>query len=201
MAAQRLGSILTNVTGTSNQILRVNTAESGFEFVSPASLPAYTITNDTTDRIIDANNSNLDELSDVLSTLIKDVNTTYIGGGGISPFTWSTSEQTWPFEKGSSGETLYAKEVSLGTLPTTGFKNVAHGISNFNAGNDTFDFSVTVRTSSTAAEQTPICLIDNSQLTYQVWAGILDSNIYIVANDSQWATATAIARVIYKKSG
>ncbi len=35
--------------------------------------PAYTITNDTTDRIIDADNTTIHELSDVLSTAIKDM--------------------------------------------------------------------------------------------------------------------------------
>jgi len=129
MAAQRLGSILTNVTGTSNQILRVNTAETGFEFVSPASLPAYTVTNDTTDRVINANDTNLDEMADVLSTLIKDMATIY--NGGPAAFTWSTSEQVWPFEKSLSGETLYCKAVNVGTLPNTGVSFTNHNISSF----------------------------------------------------------------------
>jgi hypothetical protein len=200
MSAQRLGSILTNITGTSGQILRVNTAETGFEFVSPPVMPVYTITNDTTDRIIDANNSNLDELSDVLSTLIKDVNTTYIGAGGISPFTWSTSEQTWPFEKGPSGETLYAKEISLGALPNSGEKDVAHGISNFNAGDDTFFLNVHMRVSSTVCRPLPYCLVDNSQLSGQIWVGIYSTYIFIL-DAVNYSSYTAVARIIYKKSG
>ena len=131
MAAQRLGSILTNVTGTSKQLLRVNEAETGFEFVSPASLPAYTITNDTTDRAIDANNVNLDELADVVSTLIKDMANIYSGAGGISAFTWSTSEQVWPFEKDELGRTLYCKQLDTGALPDNGAVFTNHNISSF----------------------------------------------------------------------
>jgi hypothetical protein len=118
MAAQRLGSILTNVTGTSKQLLRVNEGETGFEFVSPASLPAYTVTNDTTDRVINANDTNLDEMADVLSTLIKDMATIY--SGGPAAFTWSTSEQVWPYEKAVDGSTLYCRQVSIPTLPNYG---------------------------------------------------------------------------------
>jgi len=127
MAAQRLGSILTNVTGTSKQLLRVNEAETGFEFVSPASLPTYTITNDITDRAIDANNITLDEVGDVLSTLIKDMATIY--SGGPAKFQWSTSEQEWPFELDDSGRTLYCKKMNIGALPNNGIKNTAHNIS------------------------------------------------------------------------
>lgn len=130
MAAQRLGSILTNVTGTSNQILRVNTAETGFEFVAPASIPAYTITNETTDRVMDANDVTMDKVADILGTLIEDLAAAGLtGGGGVSAFTWSTSEQVWPFEKASGGGTLYAKQIDFGTLPNNGTKTVAHNIS------------------------------------------------------------------------
>jgi len=133
MAAQRLGSILTNVTGTSNQILRVNTAETGFEFVAPASIPAYTITNETTDRVMDANDVTMDKVADILGTLIEDLAAAGLtGGGGVSAFTWSTSEQVWPFEKGPSGETLYCKESTALTLPNNGYANWTHNISGFN---------------------------------------------------------------------
>jgi hypothetical protein len=118
MAAQRLGSILTNVTGTSKQLLRVNEAETGFEFVSPASLPTYTVTNDTTDRVIDANDVTVDKVADVVSTLIKDMATIY--NGGPAAFTWSTSEQVWPFEKSANGDTLYCRQVTVATLPNFG---------------------------------------------------------------------------------
>jgi len=128
MAAQRLGAILSNVTGTSKQILRVNESETGFEFVSSPELPEYTVTNDTTDRVLDADNTTADEIADVLATLIKDMATIY--NGGVNAFQWSTSEQVYPFEKADDGSTLYAKRYDMGALPNTGTKDVALGIGN-----------------------------------------------------------------------
>lgn len=80
MTAKRLGSILSNVTGTAGQLLRVKGDESGFEFVTPTTIPSYTITNDTQDRALDCNDTTVDELADVVGTLIKDLNT--IGNAG-----------------------------------------------------------------------------------------------------------------------
>jgi hypothetical protein len=80
MAAKRLGSCLTNIQGTAGQLLRVKTDESGFEFVTPATIPAYTVTNKTVDRALDANDTTLDELADVVGTLIDDL--TAIGSPG-----------------------------------------------------------------------------------------------------------------------
>jgi len=134
MAAKRLGSALGNVQGTSNQLLRVKTDESGFEFVNPASIPAYTLSNITTDRIIDGTTTTIDEIARVLGTLIQDLTDAGLtGAGGISAFTWSTSEQVWPFEKHNDGSTLYCKLVDCGTMPNTGTKGVAHGISSLTA--------------------------------------------------------------------
>ena len=48
-----------------------------------------------------------------------------------TPFTWNTEEQVYPFEKDANGDTLYCKEVSIGTLPNNGSALAAHGISNF----------------------------------------------------------------------
>ena len=124
MAAKRLGQFLSNVTGTSGQILRVKADESGFEMFTPAGLPTYTITNDTTDRVIDADVTTIDELTDVVSTLIKDITTLV---GGPVAFQWSTSEQVWPFEKDLSGRTLYCKEIDLGDLPQNGIKTTSLG--------------------------------------------------------------------------
>lgn len=130
MAAKRLGSALTNIEGTSKQLLRVKEDESGFEFVAPASIPTYTITNETIDRVMNADDVTLDELADVLGTLIEDLAAAGLtAGGGVSSFTWSASEQVWPFEKDSSGNTLYCIEVDCGAMPNAGDKNVAHGIS------------------------------------------------------------------------
>jgi hypothetical protein len=128
MAAKRIGSVLTNVTGTAGQLLRVKSDESGFEFYTPATIPAYTITNDATDRIIDAADTNIDELANVLSTLIKDITTVV---GGPVAFQWSASEQIWPFEKAVDGSVLYCKEVDCGAMPNNGTKSVAHNIASF----------------------------------------------------------------------
>lgn len=48
------------------------------------------------------------------------------------PFVWSTTEQIWPFERDSSDNVLYAKEVDFGALPNATTKDVAHGITNLN---------------------------------------------------------------------
>lgn len=232
MAAKRLGSALTNITGTSKQLLRVKSDESGFEFVEPAAIPAYTVTNSTADRVINADDVTLDEVADVLTTLINDLQSSGLSSGLVSsakkwtsssflwndvknsvqtythnlgvipdlvrlrridagnflnavspdydyaggadsmyyiddmsetqisiqfydqrlhgnstnwvlevyafantaavPFQWSTSEQVWPFEKDSSGNVLYCKEVNIGTMPNTGIKSVAHNITSLN---------------------------------------------------------------------
>ena len=50
--AKRFGEISSKVEGAANQLLRVNSAGTAFEFVDPASLPAYTVTNPSTDRAI-----------------------------------------------------------------------------------------------------------------------------------------------------
>ena len=130
MAAKRLGSALGNVEGTSKQLLRVKTDESGFEFINPASIPSYTLTNITTDRIIDGTTTTIDEIARVLGTLIQDLTDAGLtGAGGLSAFTWSTSEQVWPFEKDELGRTLYCKEVDTGLLPNTGVIYANHNIS------------------------------------------------------------------------
>jgi hypothetical protein len=73
MAAKRLGAALTNVTGTASQLLRVKSDESGFEFYTPATIPVYAVTNKTLDRAIDCSNSDIDEIANVLGTLIDDL--------------------------------------------------------------------------------------------------------------------------------
>lgn len=45
----------------------------------------------------------------------------------ISSFTWSASEQVWPFEKDAAGRTLYCKEISMGNMPNTGALSVSLG--------------------------------------------------------------------------
>lgn len=49
----------------------------------------------------------------------------------VNTFTWSSTEQVYPFEMPSNGKTLYCKEVNFGALPNNTTKSVAHGIVNF----------------------------------------------------------------------
>lgn len=48
----------------------------------------------------------------------------------VSSFTWSTSEQVWPFEKASDGSTLYCLQSAPIVLPNNGYSTWAHGILN-----------------------------------------------------------------------
>lgn len=48
-----------------------------------------------------------------------------ISNASSAAFTWSATEQVWPFEKDASGNTLYCQEVDLGTMPNATVKTVA----------------------------------------------------------------------------
>ena len=54
-------------------------------------------------------------------------------GGSVEEFQWSTNEQVYPFERGPSGETLYAKQVNLSSIGAATIRGTAHGISNLDA--------------------------------------------------------------------
>lgn len=43
-------------------------------------------------------------------------------------FQWSEAEQVYPYELTASGNTLYCKQVYLGTMPNGGFLNRSHNI-------------------------------------------------------------------------
>jgi hypothetical protein len=190
MAAKRLGQFLSNVTGTSGQILRVKVDESGFEMFTPAGLPTYTITNDTTDRVIDADVTTSDEIVDVLCTLIKDITTLV---GGPVAFQWSTSEQVYPFEKDSSGNTLYCKEVDFGALPNAGVKSVAHGIDVAKV------FSVIASANNGSASRIPVPSTWNSTAgAYDVFLELQTSNITI-QDWIDWSMYSCKVRLIYAK--
>jgi hypothetical protein len=123
------------------------------------------------------------------------------GGGtsGLGSFTWTTSEQVWPFEKHDDGSTLYAKQINFGSLPVYGTKNVAHGISNFNAGNDLFFLDAIRKINSTYYMQIPNPRVDN--MDFQIGhAGVTNTNVYLWSG-YDYSANTAIIRMIYKKSG
>lgn len=48
----------------------------------------------------------------------------------LSTFTWSTSEQVWPFEKTVNGDTLYCKQINMGTFNPSSLSQ-PHGISSY----------------------------------------------------------------------
>jgi hypothetical protein len=293
MAAKRLGSCLTNITGTAGQLLRVKSDESGFEFVTPATIPAYTVSNKTIDRAIDCTNSNLDEVANVLGTLIDDLATlgnagpgtqtiyesgtwshpdisdTYVdytvthnmgstpdlvilllqsgsqwyqavdrdyrGSGSayygwellnptansftarvyrlpggatikfrcyklgtvaaVQPFQWSTSEQVYPFEKASNGDTLYCKEINFGTFPNGGNKSVAHGISGL-VDNKVFDFyGMGYATGGDSSVKVPY--VDTNP-TYNINMSVNSTNVVMSCN-GDFSTYSGIAKVIYAK--
>lgn len=196
MSAKRLGSVLSNITGTSKQILRVKEDESGFEFVSSPSLPSYTITNDSTDRVLDALDTSSDELANVLSTLIKDMAAIY--NGGYNTFQWSTSEQVWPFEKAADGSTLYCKEVSLGQFPNNGDKDVAHGISDVTA-NKIQSFTVRGFGNSGGNDYSIMLGYQTSDSSNSMMSFIYGSYIKVItAGNQSWVTSS-YARIIYAK--
>ena len=45
-----------------------------------------------------------------------------------SSFTWSTSEQVWPFEKDRQGRTLYCKEVDFSGLTDSSWNGLNPGL-------------------------------------------------------------------------
>lgn len=199
MTAKRLGSVLSNVTGTAGQILRVKEDESGFEFTTPVTIPSYTVTNDTTDRVLDCTDSTIDEIANVLGTLIKDVSD--LGASGGSVFQWSTSEQVWPFEKASNGSTLYAKEINFGSLPDTGVKQVAHNISNLLPSKVHNFYGIASNDSNPGADSV-------LQLGYasapNMWSNPIvleaDNNYINVITGASWpASYTGKIRIIYAK--
>lgn len=118
---------------------------------------------------------------------------------GLASFTWSTSEQVYPFEKAPNGATLYCKKINLGNLPNSGYKDIAHGISGFNAGDDTFFFDAIMKLSATDSQTLPLTFVSDSQISYQIFCYISGANVGI-STAINYSSYTAIARLIYKKS-
>lgn len=112
MAAKRLGSFLSNVTGTAGQVLRVNSEETGFEMFTPTTIPSYSVTNKTVDRVINADDVTLDEVADVLSTLIDDLSA--IGSTGATQQVFTSQEYT---HTNSDSGTTYTLTHNFGKVP------------------------------------------------------------------------------------
>lgn len=110
----------------------------------------------------------------------------------ITPaFQWSTLEQVYPFEKASNGDTLYCKEISLGTMPNTGTKTVAHGLATSAA--------KTKRILGWATNGTatlPLCFYYAYSLGISV--EIQAANISI-RTDMDWSAYSGVLQVIYAK--
>ena len=163
MATKHFGEITSNLTGNGGSYLKVKEDETGFEFQKTepvgdwiqsygyyvgdlviVSLQVYRCKTQHTSSSVFANDSvKWDNVSIAGPTgetgaLGPTGSTGAVGptgatGSAGSAFQWSASEQTYPFEKNSAGNTLYAVEIDLGTLPNNGSKSVAHGISSFDA--------------------------------------------------------------------
>lgn len=98
-------------TGTNYTSMRAQAQAANIDYIFPAAAGAL---------------SNVLQVSNVSGTDITLAWTAPLAGA--TAFTWSTTEQVWPWEKNDAGETLYAKQVDIGNLPNATTKNVAHGI-------------------------------------------------------------------------
>lgn len=194
MAAIRLGSALSSLTGTSKQLLRVNEGETGFEFFSPASIPTYTTSNVTTDREFNANDTSLDELADVVGTLIADL-AAVINGNGLAAFAWSTSEQVYPFEKDTDGSTLYCKYFQVSYSGTYGAW--AHGISNSNGSKVRRVFGQMIGNAG-MSESRPLPFVSSNYSTNSVGIKADGTNI-ILESAASYPSVTCNLFMIYAK--
>lgn len=111
---------------------------------------------------------------------------------GASSFTWSTSEQVYPFEKSSDGSTLYCKEIDCGAGPNAGVKDVAHNIPSHSIGN-LFDISLMVVAPGSWDTRFPQ-FSDGNRIDYYVTT----ANIHIITV-ADWTEVNLTAKIIYKK--
>lgn len=112
-------------------------------------------------------------------------------GSSVSSFTWSTSEQVYPFEKDVNGNTLYCKEVDFGALPNNGLKSVAHGVGSFSSDNLFKAYGTSSLSGGTQGE--PIPQSYNSVDLY------IDTTNINCRTQSDRTSFTAKIRLIYKK--
>ena len=112
-------------------------------------------------------------------------------GGGVEEFQWSTSEQVWPFEKGPSGQTLYAKQVDFGALPNNGTKTVNHGISSFDS-SYVFKSQFSILWPNTWHYE--------ENINHAPVRSINSTQIRVVVSDTDSSFMTARVRIIYAKS-
>lgn len=114
----------------------------------------------------------------------------------ISSFTWSTSEQVWPFEKDASGKTLYCQEIDFGALPNNGSKSVAHGIALTDPSTQIFNLSGTNRAGSGSESfnySFPLSDTASSVLT------AINSTYIVIITGYNWSWVSCRVRVIYSK--
>jgi len=112
---------------------------------------------------------------------------------GASSFTWSTSEQVWPFEKDINGNTLYCKQLYFASLPNNGTVTVAHNISDLNPENA---FSV-FGSWYTPGQIYPLPFAHpNGSNSIQLWATKTYVGLYSIANFTGYPGKV---RLIYTK--
>jgi hypothetical protein len=118
------------------------------------------------------------------------------GGGGISPFVWSTSEQVYPLEKGVGGVTLYAKEVDFGALPASGLKAVAHNITGLTSS------KVHRMESFLRSNSSSVIFGEIQSAPNQGWGSMvsyLTSTNCVIEVSANWSSHNAVFRIIYSK--
>lgn len=145
--------------------------------------------------VVNENDTNVGDLSNLNTTnktsivnAINEVNTNQINSS-----TYSTNEiviGTW------LGKPLYRKVIDFGTLPDAGFKNVAHGIENF----EDMTKIIAVGKSSTGSSY-PIPLVGNGSIFSGATATIrVDATNVTIATTTNISAHTAMVILEYTKT-
>lgn len=113
----------------------------------------------------------------------------YDDGAAASVINYSTTEQTLN-ETWTGGEAIYQKTVSIGTLPNTTTKTVAHGITSLGV------IINSIAWCDNGTNQTPV---DYSSPTVGISLYVDDTNINIVTVDDR-STFTGFVTLQYTKS-
>ena len=104
-------------------------------------------------------------------------------------FTWSTSEQIWPFEKPVGGGVFYAKAYSVASFPNNTTATIAHGITGLTG----------MRELWTAAGDGTNFFKADGNATSGLHISILGSNIRIVTT-ANFSTYSGTIYFIYTRS-
>lgn len=107
-------------------------------------------------------------------------------------FEWSTSEQVYPFEKDSSGNTLYCKEIAFGALPNNGAKTIAHNVTSIDTTMHRMDF---IQYNASSSYFTGADLAGGAP-----YGPYINSTIVGVTTTGDFSALTGVVRLIYGKT-